>query len=95
MEIVIDEGRRRHVLDFVTLATLIRPSDDIAAATRSDRARIANMLGNVSHDTSWRAVDGGADGIERLKLALDVEKSASPTPDRQPAWSRRHSASGP
>lgn len=83
MEIAIDDGHRRHLHDFVTLSTLIRPDDDIAAATKLDRRPIANMLGRLVDDVSWRTIEGGADGIERLRLALDGAPSTSP-PARPP-----------
>lgn len=84
LEIAIDDGPRRHLHDFVMLSTLIRPDDDIAAATKLDRRRIANMLGRLVDDVSWRTIEGGADGLERLRLALD---GAPPTPP-QPRPSR-------
>jgi len=82
LEIALDQGRRRHVHDFVTLAALIRPGDDIAAATKLDRRRIANMLGRLADDASWRTIEGGADGIERLRIALADAPAVSPTARR-------------
>lgn len=83
LEIAIDDGHRRHMHDFVTLSTLISPDDDIAAATKLDRRRIANMLGRLVDDLSWRTIEGGADGIERLRLALDGAPPTAP-PARRP-----------
>ena len=89
LEIVIDEGSRRHLLDFVTLVTLIRPADDLGTATMSDRSRIDNMLGRLARDAGWRAIEGAEDGIARLRLALDVEAPPRHRGNRPAPWTRR------
>jgi len=89
LEIPIDPGRKRHMHDFVVLTTLIRPDDDIASATKSDRARIANMLGRLANEPSWKTIVGGAEGLERLKLALEDGPSVAPAVRREPDWARK------
>lgn len=88
LEILVDPGYKRHMYDFVTLATLVRPEDKIAVATKADRARIDNMLGRLANDPSWKTIDGAVEGLERLKLALDDEPSAPTVVRREPHWTR-------
>lgn len=80
IRIAVDPGSARHVHDFAVLATLVRPDDAVHTAGRRDREHLGNMLGRMVADTSWRSVDGAADGVARLRLALEPE----PDPPRAP-----------
>lgn len=85
MEVVIDDGRSRHIHDFATLATLVHPSDAFGTVTKADRTRLDNMLGHLVHDPSWKSIDSAIDGVERLRLALQDDAPARPA-RRRPTW---------
>lgn len=71
LTITNDPARDRHVIDFVVLATLIRPSDRIDLATKRDRDYLGNMLGNLAiRPGSWVGVQGGSEGMTLLRQAL-------------------------
>lgn len=84
IRILVDPGYERHMHDFAALATLIRPGDAVHTAGKRDREHLNNMLGHMVQSTSWVAVEGARDGIERLRLALEPEDDR--TQKRQPRW---------
>jgi len=72
--VVLDAARARHVTDFLVLCTLIEPDDRIDEATRRDRTYLHSMLGTITNDRrSLAAVQGSADGVYTLRLALGLE----------------------
>ena len=87
MRILVDPRSSRHLHDFATLTTLIRPSDRIDTAGPRDREHLNNMLGLMTKDASWKSIDGAMDGVSRLKLALSRDEEAS-THRRRSPWVR-------
>lgn len=72
--VALDPARRRHLLDFLVLSTLIEPADHIGAAATRDRRYLTSMLGAISNDRrAVFEVDGGADGLVTLRLALGLD----------------------
>ena len=72
--IVLDNARKRHMTDFLVLATMIEPDDGVDAATARDRTYLEPMLGALVHDTRTVAsVEGAETGIYALRLALGLE----------------------
>lgn len=77
--VVLDRARSRHLLDLATLTTLVRPSDRIGRAGPRDRRQLEAALAAMAADVrTWAGVDGAADGIARLRLALEVDQPAAP-----------------
>lgn len=71
LEITDDPNWKRHVQDLAVLATLIRRTDDFESYTTRDIARVRNAIGRAVIDPSITAlIDGAAQGLERLRLAL-------------------------
>ena len=78
--VALDRGRARHVADFVVLASLIRRSDAVGAATTRDRHYLNTMLLVAASDARpWEGIDTATEGLERLRLALSF---SDPTPTR-------------
>ncbi|MGB3910595.1 MAG: hypothetical protein WBL06_09010 [Pseudolysinimonas sp.] len=72
LEIADDPRWKRHVQDLVILSTLIRRGDDFTVYSTRDFQRVRNAIGRTVADPSIAApLDGAADGIARLRLALD------------------------
>lgn len=86
IRIAVDPGSARHVHDAAVLATLVRPEDAVHTAGRRDREHLDNMLGRMVTDTSWRSVDGAAEGVARLRLALEPEPDARREPRPSSPW---------
>lgn len=79
----LDRARDRHVTDFVVLATLIRPADAVDRATKRDRHYLDRMLSVTAMDPRpWVAIEGGREGLDRLRLALTRGPSGSPASRR-------------
>jgi hypothetical protein len=69
----LDPARRRHVIDFAVLSTLIRRSDDIASAGTRDRRYLEPMIRELAADRrAVLQVEGAQRGLDNLKLLLDV-----------------------
>ncbi|TQL02613.1 hypothetical protein [Cellulomonas sp. SLBN-39] len=69
----LDPARRRHVLDFLVLTTLIEPEDHVEAADARDRRYLAGMLATIGDDRrAVLTVDGAEDGLAALRTALDT-----------------------
>jgi hypothetical protein len=83
IRITVDPGFERHMHDFAVLTTLIRPADEVHTAGKRDREHLTNMIGHLVASTSWTAIEGAQEGIERLRLALE--------PEEQPPLTRRRS----
>lgn len=68
----LDEGRDRHLIDFAVLSTLLGRRDvDDRSMTRNDFQRVSNALGNLARRPDLTAgVDGGPEGLDRLRLAI-------------------------
>ena len=68
----LDQGVKRHLIDFAVLSTLIARGDLLAAQiTKRDRERLKNAIGAIRMDgTIIPAIDGSDLGIERLLVAL-------------------------
>jgi hypothetical protein len=68
----IPEGARgqRHIVDFCNLAPLVGRRD-VADLTPKDRQRLRKMLSAATdHPEIVAGVDGAADGLERIALAI-------------------------
>lgn len=75
--VTLDRARTRHLVDFAVLSTLVRRGDQIGSAGPRDRVHLDNALGALANDPRLVAtVEGGAQGIERVRLAL--RQSAAP-----------------
>jgi hypothetical protein len=73
LEIADDPRWRRHVQDLVVLSTLVRRNDDFTVYSSRDFQRVRNAIGRTVIDPSIAApIDGAADGIARLRLALET-----------------------
>ncbi|TFB48253.1 hypothetical protein [Cryobacterium tagatosivorans] len=70
----LDQGVKRHLIDFAVLTTLIARGDLLAAQiTKRDRERLKNAVGAIRMDgTIIPAIDGSDLGIERLLVALSA-----------------------
>jgi hypothetical protein len=78
--VVLDRARTRHLVDFAVLTTLVRPSDGVDQAGRRDREYLEAALAALAADKrSWAGVDGAAEGVARLRLALAPPTEAGPT----------------
>lgn len=74
----LDRGRDRHVTDFAVLATLIRRSDAVGTATKRDRQYLTRMLDVLASDPRpWGEIEGTAEGVDRLRLALSSSSTSS------------------
>ena len=72
--VALDTGRTRHITDFLVLATLIEPRDEIGTANKRDRQHLYGMLGAVANNRrTLLAVEGAQDGVYALRLALGLE----------------------
>ena len=77
--VVLDRARTRHLVDFAVLTTLLRPSDRVDQAGRRDREYLEAALAALAADPrTWAGVDGAAEGVARLRLAL------APPPEEEP-----------
>lgn len=75
----LDRARTRHLTDLLVLATLVRPDDQVGQATKRDRRYLGNALGALVHHPELVAgVEGAADGLARVRLALGL--TPAPTP---------------
>ncbi len=70
--VMLDRARKRHLIDFVVLATLADRRDRIAElVTKRDRHYLSNALGALTEEPGVvQAIEGGADGVERIRVAL-------------------------
>jgi hypothetical protein len=67
----LDLARDRHLTDFTVLSTLVSAADDIGVGlTRTERNKVGNALVNARENPLALAVEGGAEGLARLRLAL-------------------------
>lgn len=68
-----DRSRQRHLIDLAVLSTLLQPGDtfDGLAGRDRDRAR-QGLMALEAHVAVVASVEGGAAGVERLRLALDA-----------------------
>lgn len=102
----LDTRRDRHTTDFAVLASLVRPDDAVHTARPRDRYYLRRMLAVMAEDPRpWAAVAGAAEGLARVRLALQPRTaptraaSGAPTawgPSRAPGGTtvgRRHAAS--
>ncbi len=79
LEIVNDPRWKRHVQDLVILSTLIRRSDDFTVYSMRDFQRVRNAIGRTVIDPSIAApLDDAAEGLARLRLALDSAERRQP-----------------
>lgn len=74
----LDSGRDRHLIDFTVLATLVGRGDvDDRSLTRNDFQRVSNALGQLALRRGIASgVDGGVEGLDRLRLALSRSRFA-------------------
>ncbi|SED73024.1 hypothetical protein SAMN04488554_0547 [Ruania alba] len=71
--VTLDTHRRRHLIDFAVLGTLIRPNDvrGEAPLDRTERRRVTTMVGEMTVNRPvWAMVDGAAAGLQRLQMSL-------------------------
>jgi hypothetical protein len=69
--VMLDPARDRHLIDLAVLATLLSAADDITTGlTRTERNKIGNALFNARESPAALTVEGGAEGLDRLQLAL-------------------------
>jgi hypothetical protein len=67
-----DRDRRRHLIDLGVLSTLLRPGDSFEDLAARDVDRARRGLGAVETQVDVAAsIAGGAQGAQRLRLALD------------------------
>lgn len=65
--IPLDTARSRHRSDFIVLATLIAPSDQVERATVRDRRYLGTMIAAVREDRrTLYGIEGGVDAIDLL-----------------------------
>lgn len=73
----LDRARRRHLIDFAVLATLVQPGDNLAQSTHRDRHHLGRALGALAAAPDVVAsVEGAAVGLARVRLALDEPGAA-------------------
>jgi hypothetical protein len=71
--VATDPNRRRHLIDFAVLTTLIAPSDHIEAAGKRDRSYLTSMIGALVADKrTLLSVEEAPGGLETLRLALGL-----------------------
>ena len=65
--------RKRHIDDFLTLASVVRASDLRGVTYKpAERDHLANMLGRLANEPSLMdQVPEGAEGVERLRISLN------------------------
>ncbi|TDW31412.1 hypothetical protein [Cryobacterium psychrophilum] len=70
----LDQGVKRHLIDFAVLTTLITRGDQLAGQTsKRDRELLKNAIGAIRMDgTIITTIDGADLGIERLLVALSA-----------------------
>jgi hypothetical protein len=67
----LDLDRDRHLVDFAVLGTLLSAADDVGTGlTTGERNKIGNAIFNASENPAALAVEGGSEGLERVRLAL-------------------------
>jgi hypothetical protein len=67
----LDLDRDRHLVDFAVLGTLLSAADDIATGlTTGERNKIGNAVFHASESPAALAVEGGSEGLDRVRLAL-------------------------
>ncbi|MCC2333307.1 hypothetical protein [Cellulomonas wangsupingiae] len=83
--VVLDRARLRHLPDFVVLATLVRPDDELGSASKRDREHLSHALGElIRHPEQVAAVEGGDLGVERVRTALGLRPARAQS-DKTPA----------
>ena len=93
--VALDPRRGRHLTDFAVLTTLLRPSDNIGVARKRDRQYLDSMLGSMAQDArAWAGVEGAAEGLDRLRLALHPGTSPGRTTSRTVPWTQAHQPRG-
>ena len=70
----LDQGVKRHLIDFAVLSTLVTRGDQLAVQmSKRDRQLLGNAIGAIRMDgTIVPAIDGADLGIERLPIALNA-----------------------
>ncbi|TFD20837.1 hypothetical protein [Cryobacterium sp. TMT2-23] len=70
----LDQGVKRHLIDFAVLSTLVTRGDQLAVQmSKRDRQLLGNAIGAIRMDgTIVPAIDGADLGIERLTIALNA-----------------------
>ncbi|MGP0224143.1 hypothetical protein [Paenarthrobacter sp. NCHU4564] len=73
LTIINDPLGRRHIDDFLTLASVVRASDLRGVTYKpAERDHLANMLGRLANEPSLMdQVPEGAEGVERLRISLN------------------------
>jgi hypothetical protein len=72
--VVLDPARRRHLLDFLVLTTLIEADDRVQEANERDRRYLQAMVAAIAADRrAVLSVTGAEDGIYLLRLALGLD----------------------
>lgn len=67
----LDLDRDRHLVDFAVLSTLLSASDEVATGlTNGERNKIGNAVFRASESPAALSVEGGSEGLDRLRLAL-------------------------
>lgn len=67
----LDRAKDRHLLDFATLSTLLSASDRVGdGLTRRERQVLGNALTASAQYAGVRTIQGGNEGLARLRLAL-------------------------
>lgn len=67
----LDLNRDRHLVDFAVLSTLVSAADEIAIGlTKKERSKIGNAVFHAGESPAALSVEGGPEGLERLRLAL-------------------------
>ena len=91
--VLVDPGRDRHLLDFVTLAALVTSTDGVQRATRRDRYYLEGMLGALTHRPDVVAsVSGGAEGVQRVRQLVQLAQihgNPSLVSQPTPQWARQ------
>lgn len=75
LQIIDDPKWKRHVTDFLVLASVFRAADLRGSELgRAERDHLANMLGRLALNPAWLAeTPEAARGVERLRLFLSPE----------------------
>ncbi|HEY8721795.1 hypothetical protein [Pengzhenrongella sp.] len=96
--VTLDPARDRHIADFAVLATLLRPDDPMDTATSRDREHLGNILAATdAAPRTWSSVTGARDGLDRLRLSLELRPASQAPEPRQtstPAWAQGHRPKG-
>lgn len=67
----LDLARDRHLVDFTVLGTLLSTADDIASGlTTRERNKIGNAVFRAAMSPAALAVEGGSEGLDRVRLAI-------------------------